>query len=70
MKGQNVHKDNESKNIIFKKTTIVYPDGGLKGVDHIIITLTVADRTTYITNMTTVSSQRKLGNGSDGPLQT
>ena len=49
IKGQNVYKDNENNNIIFKKTTIIYPVGGCN--DHIIITLAVADRMTYITDM-------------------
>ena len=46
MKGQNVYKDNEMNNIIFKKPTCIYNVGGRKGDDHIIITLSVANRMT------------------------
>ena len=43
MKGQ-FYKDSERNNIIFKKPIFSYPVGSRKGDDHIIMTLTVANR--------------------------
>ena len=59
MKGHYVYKDKERNSIIFMKTTIIYPTGGRKGDDHIIITLTVADRMIYITEITTSDTWQK-----------
>ena len=59
MKEQNVYNDIERNNIIFKKSTFIYPVGGRKCDGHIIITLTVADRMTYITDETTMDTWTK-----------
>ena len=56
MKEQNFYKDTERYNIIFKKQTFIYPVGGRKGDDHIIITLSVADRMTTRNSMVSIPS--------------
>ena len=55
MKGQNVIKDNDNA----KNSTIIYPVGGRKGDDHISITLMVAERMTYVTDMITMDTWPK-----------
>ena len=57
MKGDNVYKDNERNSIIFNTPTFIHPFGGCKGDDHIIITLSVADRMTTKSRMVSILSQ-------------
>ena len=64
MKGHNVYKDDESNNILLKKPTFIYPVGGRKGDDHIIINLSVADRMTTRSRMVSILS---YGGGESAP---